>query len=73
MSVIEEKEYQITVTLTFSTTVRFAAIERDGSITTEDAIANFYGYGLGELIDSGEYEVGGYDSIKVVDTDNVGV
>lgn len=61
---IEEKEYEVTVTLTFTTNVRFAPIERDSAITNEDALANFYGYGLSDVLDSDEYSVG-YDSIKV--------
>jgi hypothetical protein len=63
---VECRDYAVTVTLTFTTTVSFASIERATPITPDDAIANFYGYGLDALIESGEYDVGGYNSIRVV-------
>ncbi len=52
---IEDAEYQVSVTMTFKATVLFSEIERETPLTREDALANFYGMGLGEVIDSGEY------------------
>lgn len=52
---IEEKDYDVAVSITFKTNVRFMPIERDGALTKQDALANFYGYGLDKIFASGEY------------------
>jgi len=52
---IEEATYEVSVTLTFKATVLFDPIERATPLTTADAISNFYGMGLHEVIHSGEY------------------
>ena len=59
---IESADYEVIVTITFSTIISFSPIERDGPITSKDALDNFYGLGLSEVFDSGEY---GHD-IEVV-------
>lgn len=65
-SVIEERDFHVSVTVRLSTNVGFAPIERDSAITSDDALANFYGMGLGALLDSGEY---GYDVSDITVTD----
>lgn len=40
---IEEKDYFVILTLTFSSRVSFSEMERAGPITEVDAIANFLG------------------------------
>jgi len=52
---IEEAEFRVRVSITFDTTVFFAPLERNGAITKADALDNFYGMGLNDLFDSGEY------------------
>lgn len=54
-AVVESADYDVSVTIIFSTHVDFAEMERHSPITNEDALANFYGYGLSEVLDSGEY------------------
>lgn len=68
---IEDKEFDVTITLRLGTNVVFSPIERDTPITKDDALANFYGYGLGlsALLDSGEYSHS-VSEVKVVDLDD---
>lgn len=40
---IEEKDYDVTITIQLRTRVAFAAIERDGPLTVFDAIQNAVG------------------------------
>lgn len=54
---VEGAEYRVSVTITLSTNVTFSPVERDRPITDADAYDNFLGYGLSELIESGEYGV----------------
>lgn len=65
MPITEEADYEVSVTVRLSMRVPFAPIERARPITDEDALDNFYGYGLAKVLDSGEYE---YDvsDVKVV-------
>lgn len=40
---IEEKDYEVTLTVRASTVISFAPMERDGPITAHDAIQNAIG------------------------------
>lgn len=53
---IEEADFEVSVTVTFTKVVRFAPTERETPITDADALENFYGSGLSEVLESGEYE-----------------
>lgn len=65
---IEEREFEVSVTVTFTTRVCFSPMPRSRPITTEDALDNFYGQGLSDVMDSGEYVVDvDTKSIQIVD------
>jgi hypothetical protein len=63
MAVIEEVDYDVTLTIRLHTTVRFAPMERDSEVTQFDAIANAWGSSLlpdefiKDIESEGEYEV----------------
>lgn len=61
-------EFEVSVTLTFRTVVSFANAKI--GVTYDDAIDNFYGYGLLDLIESGEYNVDGMNSLTVCNLDS---
>lgn len=56
---VEDAEFDVTVTVAFHTNVAFSPIERDSPITAGDALGNFWGSGLTEIIEDvrsqGEY------------------
>lgn len=52
MSIIEEKDFEVTLTFTLSTRVAFSPMERDTPITAIDAIANAVGSMPGDVFDA---------------------